>query len=160
MGMTKKQWLVEKAKKLQLTAQSLSQAKAPFPVKQNLKGTPIMAELTQLLSETQLRLLQHLEEQYGLDTRVMVARMLSEFTETATATLNIVDRMTIWTNMYNSFRDSKQINQIDAMLLYTHGTNIAWGGHLKFHVLQDARGRVAVRLKRLDDLVPDSEKNG
>lgn len=119
-----------------------------------------MGELTQLLSETQLRLLQHLEAQYGSATRETAARTLSEFTEMATVTPNIVDRMTIWTNMYNSCRDSAQINQIDAMLLYTHGTNIAWGGHLKFHVLQDARGRVAVRLKRLDDLVPDSEKNG
>ena len=119
-----------------------------------------MEELTRLLSETQLRLLQHLEAQYGLAIREMAERTLSEFTEMATATPNIVDRMTTWTTMYNSFRDLAQINQIDAMLLYTHGTNIAWGGHLKFHVLQDARGRVAVRLKRLDDVVPDSHKNG
>lgn len=144
---TKKQWRAEEQEKLKSAARRLVWREVDLNETNSTVTQRTMERLMETLSEKQLRLLQHLEERYGSDTRATAARMLSEYTMEKISGQSIADRMTNYETICNSLRRELRLSEIDHLQVCAHVANIAHGGKLRFAVYTDARGRVAIRMR-------------
>lgn len=108
----------------------------------------------QTLSERLSKLLQHMEAQYGLDTRQTAARMLSEFTTAMPDLPNISGRMSNWETIYATSPLADKLNTYDRWALAAYVATLASGGALNFTVRRGHKGVQITASNKGQQIVP------
>lgn len=138
--MTKKQCLEAQRNLTMARAKRLAGMSQDFPLGSYSQRMQTTEGLMQTLSDRHLKVLQHLEGQYGLDIRQMAARMLSEFTTVMPDLPNIFARMTSWQAIYETSPLMTRLNMLDRWMLEAYVATLASGGTINFKVSRGHKG--------------------